>query len=32
VALDLAVPSDGGVFLDLDKGADLGAVADGATV
>ena len=32
VALDLAVPADGGVFLYLDKGADLGAVADGATV
>jgi len=32
VALDLAVPADGGVFLDFDEGAYLGAVADGAAV
>ena len=32
VALDLAVIADGGVFLYLDEGADLGAVADGAAI
>jgi hypothetical protein len=32
VARDLAVPSDSGVLLNFDKGADFGVVPDGAAI